>query len=169
MVARPGRGGRRRGQLLKYSGSRGTSLLMDSMWAVREREEPKLTPRAVFAYGHINFIACLLSDDGLSDLSLCFQKKKKKRQWINKRNVQLHFCFLSYLPNPKLQRQRWERQNWKHKNRCKSTMFKFSLLFHFFFSSPKPRSVHWGVLPFASIYLFCPFSAMLRLRMFCSS
>lgn len=56
------------------------SLLMDSTWAVREREEPKLTPRAVFAYDHIRFIVSLLSVDGPSDLSLCFQEKKKKRQ-----------------------------------------------------------------------------------------
>lgn len=69
---------------------------MDSMWAVREREEPKLTPRAVFAYGHINFIACLLSDDGLSNLSLCFQEKKKKA--MNKQEERPAALLLSKLP-----------------------------------------------------------------------
>lgn len=87
-----------------------TDLLMDSMWSVREKEEPKVTPRSAFAYCCISSVACLLRVKmaRLSDMSLCFQKK---RQGINIRKVQVHFGFVSYLPGHKLQRQRQERQN----------------------------------------------------------
>lgn len=60
MVAGPGRGGKKGVSFGNILGVVVPNLLRDSTWAVREREKPKLTPRAVFAYDHIRFIASLL-------------------------------------------------------------------------------------------------------------
>lgn len=63
----------------------------------------------------------------------------QKSQGTNRRKVQVHFCSLSYLPSLKLQRQRQESEDWKHKNRFKYAIFKFLLLLHFFLFFYQPK------------------------------
>lgn len=151
-----GWGGRGR-QILKYSAGGGPDLQMDSMWDVREREEPTVTPRSALALGHIISIPCLLRVAVACLPYLSLASRKKKRHRINRRKVQVHFCFLGYQPRHKLQRpdRKGRTENTKIVSKILFSSFPFCFIFPFLL--PKPRSAEVSVTaPLTSFHLFGP-------------